>query len=58
MSHLHKRIKAHQHMTLKEKENCQCEMCKELGTKVKQKIHPLMPKKDLPKQKQKILNEM
>lgn len=45
MSKLHKRIKAHQHMTLKEKENCQCEMCKKFGTKAKQKIHPFYTKK-------------
>ena len=58
MSKLHKRIKAHKHMTLEEKENCQCEMCKELGTKIKHKITPFVQQKDLPEQKQKIVNKI
>lgn len=45
MSKLHKRIKAHEHMTLEEKENCQCEMCKGLGTKIKHKITPFVQQK-------------
>ncbi len=58
MSNLHKRIKVHQHMTLEEKENCQCDMCKELGIKIKHKITPFVQQKDLPEQKQKIVNEI
>jgi len=58
MSKLHKRIKAHQYMTLEEKENCQCDMCKGLGIKIKHKITPFVQQKDLHEQKQKIVNEI
>lgn len=35
MSKLHKRIKAHENMSLKEKEVCNCEMCKGLNVNKK-----------------------
>ena len=56
MSHLHKRIKAHQHMTLKEKENCQCELCKGLNVnKTRRKIEMPVQKSNIYEQSSKLV---
>lgn len=48
MSKLHKRLKKHEGMSLEEKENCKCEMCKVLNVnkkrrKVEDSVQTLVP---------------
>jgi len=50
MSHLHKRIKVHQHMSLAEKMACNCELCKNLNVnKSHRKIEMPTQKVETPK---------